>query len=114
MIQTKEEHVYKSGPWVAEFGEYERFMSHEITNKEREILEQSSPQIDVLKCKLKNINSDKLKKEHYLLHRENGKIETWRYEGHGRIESGYCIFTRPCINYEEKINENYLKIKKIH
>lgn len=112
MIRTTDEHVYKSGPWCAEFGEYERFMNKEITNKEREILEQSSPQIEVLRCKLKNIDHNKLKQEHYLLHRSNGDIETWRYEGLGRIENEYCVFTRPCCTFEKKINETHKKIAK--
>jgi hypothetical protein len=112
MIQTTDEHIYKSGPWKAEFGEYERFMKKEITNDEREILEQSSPQIEVLKCKLKNINPSKLKDEHYILHRPNGKVETWRYEGFGKIESEFCVFTRPYSTFDKKINDSYKKLKK--
>jgi hypothetical protein len=112
MIRTVEEHVYKSGPWKAEFGEYERFMNKEITNEEREILEHSSPQIEVLKCKLKNIDRSKLKDEHYLLYRSNGNIETWRYEGIGKIQGEYCVFTRPCCVFEKKINESHKKVLK--
>lgn len=114
MIKTTDEHPYKSGPWVAEFGEYERFLSNEITNEEREVLEQSSPQIEVLKCKLINIDPKKLRNEHYLIHRENGDIETWRYEGIGKIDNGYCVFTRPYNAYDKKMNINYSKLKKSH
>jgi len=107
MIQTFDELIINSGPWCAEFGEYERVLNKEITNEECEILDKASSQIQVLRCKLRNIDCSKLKNNtHYLLHRE-GKAETWLYEGLGKIDSSYCIFTRPSDIYEKKINEQY-------
>lgn len=107
MIQTFDELITNCGPWGSEFGEYERVLNKEITNEECNILDQASPQIQVLRCKLRNINCSKLKSNtQYLLHRE-GKAETWLYEGVGRIDSSYCIFTRPSSIYEEIINEQY-------
>lgn len=98
MIETYNDNVTKSGPWVAEFGNWERVMSGEITNEECNILERSSPEIEVLRCNLKNINRDKLHKhQYYILHRENDEIETWFYEGIGRIDNSYCVFSRPPI-----------------
>lgn len=96
MIETYNEIINKSGPWSAEFGEWERVMMGIITNEECMILDSSSPQVEVMRCNLKNINRDKLRKNaYYLLKRENKNIETWLYEGIGRIDNSYCVFSRP-------------------
>lgn len=105
MIKIIDENTSKSGPWVAEFGEYERVLDGRITPEECETLDQSSPEVEVLRCRITNIDHTKLHKHsYYLLERTNGKIETWLYEGLGRIDNSYNVFTRPSLRYEEAIN----------
>lgn len=112
MIETTNEKIIKSGPWGSEFGEWERVTNGELTNEECQTLDSSSPQIEVLHCNFKNIDDNKLHKNtYYLIKREDGNTETWLYCGRGRIDSSYCVLTRPMIqpDWKNKIHGKYEK-----
>lgn len=102
MIQIFDDTIMKSGPWIGEFGEYEK----NLNSEEKEILEKSSPEIEVLKCKLKNINRYKLTINNYYILKRNNKLETWSYNGVSKINDEYCVFTRPSLNFDNIINFN--------
>lgn len=94
MIKVSNEEISTSGPWVMEFGQYERVLSNEITNEECQILDQSSPKLEVMRCDIDNIDIDKLSKNFYVVERSNGEEETWYYTGPSRINKT-IIFMRP-------------------
>jgi len=96
MIKTINETFSNSGPWVGPLGSYERIEIGEITQKECEILDLSSPQVETLRCNLKNIDPRKLRLNcYYVLEYSGGAKETWLYKGLTRINKNFCFFSRP-------------------
>jgi hypothetical protein len=96
MIETYDETCTRRPPAVMEFGCYEDVLIGRITNDECLILDNSSISIQVLRCKIKNINPSVLSiGTFYRIRRESGIEESWLYNGLGRIQKEYCIFTIP-------------------
>jgi len=99
MIEVIQDTTSKYGPWLAEFGTYELVDDGILTADESQILDDSSGEYEVLKCKLKNIDFTKLQygSKFLKVKRSNGNIETWSYGGQSRIipEENFSFFTRP-------------------
>jgi hypothetical protein len=98
MIKISEPIINESGPWVLEFGEYERIEMGQISVDECMILDNSSPKLEILKCKLDNIEHSKLNNQFYSLEFPDGKISVWHYDGQGRITKDKSFFSRPFLN----------------
>ena len=96
MIKVIDEEISISGPWVGEFGQYERVLSGEITQEVCNILDNSSPELEIMRCVIDNIDMGFVPIGFHRVKRSNGDIETWYYFGQGRINSGVSLFSRPC------------------
>jgi hypothetical protein len=98
MIEVENEKISSSGPWVAEFGSWDRIGVGGITEEDVRILDGSSPELNILKCELVNIHPDKLGVGvFYNIRTSDGDIQTWKYGGKSRISPGdeFVFFSRP-------------------
>lgn len=95
MIKVTNEEISGSGPWVGEFGQYERVLSGEITQEVCDILDSSSPKMEIMSCVIDNIDIVFVPIGFHKVKRSNGDIETWYYAGQGRINKEVSLFSRP-------------------